>query len=123
VALHVGANGSETTTNSAAIFFNSPTRYGYGNRSLNDSQWHFIAWEQTGSGIQISVDGVQQTLSWLMGSDGTYWFDDYGGDVYSIGVCLRASNWGYFNGMIDELRIYNRALSKDEVRMLYDAQK
>ena len=33
--------------------------------------------------------------------------------------CLSVDN---FNGLIDEVRIYNRALSADEVRALYNSR-
>lgn len=32
-------------------------------------------------------------------------------------------NVGYFNGSIDEVRVYNRALSEDEIRYLYNQKK
>lgn len=40
----------------------------------------------------------------------------------NIGRCPWQDPWwhGYFNGCIDEVRIYNRALSEDEIQYLYD---
>ncbi|ODS40419.1 hypothetical protein BEH94_08330 [Candidatus Altiarchaeales archaeon WOR_SM1_SCG] len=36
-----------------------------------------------------------------------------------IGVTADSTPWGYFNGTIDEVRIYNRALTPDEITMSY----
>jgi hypothetical protein len=35
----------------------------------------------------------------------------------------RGDNYAYFNGLIDDVRIYNRALSPAEIQALYNAQK
>jgi len=41
------------------------------------------------------------------------------GKGFSVGV----GRWGYYDGIIDEVRIYNRALSDVEIKALYDAMK
>jgi len=84
--------------------------------NVNDQQWHYIcATRNSGSanGVKIYIDGIQN------GSMAT----DNGGtvsnaeDVY-IGRFDGAS--GAFPGLIDDVRIYNRALSASEVKQLYN---
>ncbi|PIU98326.1 hypothetical protein COS61_02040, partial [Candidatus Wolfebacteria bacterium CG03_land_8_20_14_0_80_40_12] len=41
---------------------------------------------------------------------------------FLIGSVKKIAN-RYFNGLIDEVRIYNRALSAAEIKALYDATK
>ena len=35
----------------------------------------------------------------------------------------RGKNGGYWPGLIDDVRIYNRALSEEQVKALYDWEK
>jgi prepilin-type N-terminal cleavage/methylation domain-containing protein len=78
------------------------------------NNWHHIAAVFTNSGtIQncLFIDGVEQSLSTVQGSSHA---------DRTVGSNFRISGWlnssGYrFNGLIDELRIYNRGLSASEV--------
>jgi len=78
------------------------------------NNWHHIAAIFTNSGtIQNSlfIDGVEQSLSTVRGSSHAN---------RTVGSNLRISGWlnnsSYrFNGLMDELRIYNRGLSANEV--------
>jgi len=76
-----------------------------------DTNWHFVAVVYDGR-VHLYVDGEEVASS------------DYFGKVISgrdfqlkIGV-LDTGNC-FFNGIIDEVRIYNRALSENEIKMLY----
>jgi prepilin-type N-terminal cleavage/methylation domain-containing protein len=76
--------------------------------------WHHIAAVFTNNGTlqnSLFIDGVEQSLSTVQGSSH--------GDR-TVGSNFRFSGWlnnsSYrFNGLIDELRIYNRGLSDSEV--------
>ena len=41
------------------------------------------------------------------------------GDVYALLGCNRNSNANFFKGLLDDLSIYNCALSKEEIDELY----
>ncbi len=43
--------------------------------------------------------------------------------TYALQVGRRPNSTLYYNGLIDEVRIYNRALSDAEIKALYDATK
>jgi len=84
---------------------------------LSDGQWHQIA---------ISRDTVNDVITWWVdgvsvGTQSTANNSIYtvANDVY-IGAYNGASQ--FFTGPIDDVRIYNRALSASEVKQLYNSQ-
>jgi autotransporter-associated beta strand protein len=86
-----------------------------GNATVNDGNWHFIAIADSGGTKNIYVDGNLDitTTSWTYGSEGgLFWIGGTadGGDGVSP-----------MNGLLDEVSIYNRALTQTEVRSLTNA--
>lgn len=78
-----------------------------------DSNWHHVAQNvQKGIGQKIFVDGVQKVSGTKDISDNIW------ADKIWIGFSDDAS-FDYFNGIIDEVRIYNRTLSPDEIKVQY----
>ena len=94
---------------------NSVTQLG-----LEDGNWHHILVSHTfgtSSAIKMYVDGVSKSGSWIAG--GTALPYTTSGQILSIGASY-FTTWGaFFNGSIDEVRIYNRSLSVDEVQNIY----
>ncbi len=80
--------------------------------NLRDGNWHHIVAVITPSGIQQYVDG--SPLTFVSGT----WTPTTNDIVPSIGY--RSGITG-FNGTMDEVKIYNRALSLEEVRASYNA--
>ena len=75
----------------------------------DDTTWHHFALVYSGSGVIAYVDGIQNatyndTQNFVTSSDNL-----------KIGTAYSAY---YFNGSIDDVRIYNRALSAAEIMML-----
>jgi len=95
------SNGSEALT--------------WSNSSIIDGQWkHLVGTRDTGGNMKLYVDGIQQDDSDVKtGSIST---------VYNL--CIGTSNTDvfqeWFDGLIDEVRIYNRALSAEEIRYHYN---
>lgn len=94
---------------------------GYNGTSLKDSLWHHVAvtWSGLGGELVLYRDGVQvdqtdQTISTI--------------NNISEPVHIGAFRWNvsgiyrYMTGDMDEVRIYNRALTSTEVLNLYNAQ-
>jgi hypothetical protein len=77
-------------------------------------EWHMVAATKDAAGHKIYLDGV------LKGSDTTTRDDNYNTTrMISIG----ARGWtnpkiAFFNGTLDDVRIYNRALSLDEIKQV-----
>ena len=94
--------------------------YPNGNKSVSftspDNVWAHIVATYDGDYMRVYVNNA------LAGSTqiGSHTIDSYGRDLW-IGSnnrgSIQASDW--FNGLIDEVRVYNRALSKDEIAQLY----
>lgn len=78
----------------------------------NDGNWHHVAGVREGSNYHLYVDGIYKTST--------------GGTIPSYNyayIAKIAENWGYFEGTIDEVKIYNRALASDEIKNHYDEEK
>lgn len=81
-------------------------------QSVSDGQWHHIAGVRSGVNGYIYVDGV------LSASDsGTYETLNSAIGTY-VGYNQR-DNSGYFNGSLDEVTIFNKALSETAIQNLY----
>lgn len=83
-----------------------------GSASVNDGNWHFIAITDSGGTINIFVDGNLDTTT-------TSWSNpSVGGQFWIGGTADGGDGVADMNGLIDEVLIYNRALSQTEVRSL-----
>ncbi|MDE2011185.1 MAG: LamG domain-containing protein [Patescibacteria group bacterium] len=80
------------------------------------NQWYHIVGTSDGlSSVNLYVNGVATSGSFVD-------FNGYCGTYYSpsIGSSFTSSAGNYFTGSIDDVRIYNRALSASEVQQLYN---
>ncbi|MCD4829079.1 MAG: hypothetical protein K8R90_06580 [Candidatus Cloacimonetes bacterium] len=79
---------------------------------LNDTDWHHLALVKDGSQYKIFIDGeisFTGTSTATVNANGNLW----------MGV--KCDTWpGDLNGKLDEVKLYNRALSGIEVRALYN---
>jgi hypothetical protein len=75
------------------------------------SIWHQVGMRWDGSDLSAILDGVPGTSTSATGTI------DISGAAISIGRVSATENWT--NGSIDEVRIYNRALSASEIKQLY----
>jgi len=81
-----------------------------GDRPVNPGEWVFLAvvYDQDESTVKIYVNGDCDQGNGVLGAGYEY-----------IHIGSNPSYGEYFNGVIDDVRIYNRALSEAEVQMLY----
>jgi len=77
-----------------------------------DDTWHHIAWVDDNGTARLYVDGH------LDGGDFSYTRGTMALDTTTVGGILRAAPSHFFFGEIDEVRIYNRALSQAEAAWL-----
>jgi hypothetical protein len=100
--------------------YNSATTYQFGNSSeiINDGLWHFIVMTWDGTEITQYIDGFPAVFDVQPSSSGS-------GDIFDsnqplfIGAADQGSGREYFNGIIDDVRIYNRSLAELEINNLY----
>ncbi|MGM9551150.1 MAG: LamG-like jellyroll fold domain-containing protein [Clostridia bacterium] len=86
-------------------------------KDIETGTWTHVVMMQQGDVMRIYIDGV------LLGETENVRLDPY--EIqYKIPYCyIGKSQWSndrYFDGMIDEFRIYNRAISEEEVIELYN---
>src|SRR5262249_7873765 len=93
---------------SAYVNLSGSDRSVLGTSALPLNTWSHLAETYDGSSLKLYVNGVLVSSRALTGS------------ITTSGSPLRIggnSVWGeYFNGLIDEVRVYNRALSQGEVQ-------
>jgi hypothetical protein len=83
------------------------------------NQWHYITVTKSGNSVKIYLDGVVK-VSKAFGTP-----IDKKTSTMHIGCYSNATacTGNYFTGLLDEVRVFNRALSAAEVQTLYDATK
>ena len=96
-----------TTTNGRVV-------YNYGS-NLNDGKWHHLGVTMDGTTKRAYIDGV------LVGTETVT------GTLISNYIYRRLGRWGndsyyWAKGIIDEVRVYSKALTTAEVKDLYDAK-
>jgi hypothetical protein len=103
-------NKSECFYINSANQIESDLAYSYGPTSavtVTDGNWHFVCVVNNDNVFQIYIDGAASGNSQAMSPNIS------SGSVH-IGTVPETSAC-FFNGSIDEVRIYNRALSKSEI--------
>jgi hypothetical protein len=80
-----------------------------------DGNWHFLVATWDGTNQKVYLNGVLKDTD-PRTSNIEYRTDNY---PFTVGTKSQSSDF-YFNGSIDEVRIYNRAVSAEEVRYHYN---
>ncbi|MFZ0544422.1 MAG: LamG-like jellyroll fold domain-containing protein, partial [Candidatus Promineifilaceae bacterium] len=94
-----------------------------GNTAVNDGLWHHVVvvWDYNGSGTggtgRIYVDGYYATAS----SNYVANNNDNPGDTLKIGRPNFGEAPHYYDGWMDSINVYNRALSAGEVRDVFES--
>jgi len=88
----------------------------YGEKSVNDGQWHHIVGVYDGSKMYLYVDGTVDTSQPASGRINTN--DE---PVYIGENSERTAR--FWEGLIDDVRIYNYALSEGEIKTIYNEGK
>jgi hypothetical protein len=90
------------------------------NGSIANGQWHHAVVTSSGSAYTIYIDGISMELTADSGSNSGDWFADTPNrDNVTIGVIYDDIPQGYWNGLIDDVRVYSVALTASEVWDLY----
>lgn len=87
--------------------------------TANDGNWHHVGLSYNGSSALLYVDGVLSIKSSSIG----YTNRTYNISTGNIGLGYRPYYGGssYFNGYLDDTRIYTKALSSNEIIAIYNA--
>lgn len=76
-----------------------------------DGKYHTVVGVRENGFLKIFVDGTLQATV-------TATINPNNSNPLNIGRSSYSNGYGYFNGIIDEVRIYNRALNIEEIQML-----
>ncbi|MET9034889.1 sialidase family protein [Streptomyces mirabilis] len=76
--------------------------------AYNDGQWHHLALRRGGGLLTLSVDGTAVVAADVPGSVSR-------NSPFGVHVGQRMDSRAYFTGVIDEVRVYDRVLSDDEL--------
>jgi len=76
--------------------------------SVSDGEWHFVVGTWDGKSIKIFVDGLENKVLECAGELNT--------NNESLYIGCRAGSQRWFNGFLDEIKIYNRALDVTEIK-------
>ncbi|MBR9702100.1 hypothetical protein GOV13_04215, partial [Candidatus Pacearchaeota archaeon] len=84
-------------------------------------QHYVVTWDggTAASGVKVYKNGIEVTPDATVNGIGLV---DDSADSFYIGARLSGPDY-YFNGSIDEVAIWNRSLSADEISALYEMQK
>ncbi|MBA7709229.1 hypothetical protein ES703_118142 [subsurface metagenome] len=87
-----------------------------GQRSVSANEWHHVLGVYDGRQMRTYVDGKLDVSR--------PWGGGIGSNDYPVYIGENSENTGrYWDGLIDDVRIYNYALSKDEITALYNESK
>lgn len=87
--------------------------------SFQNNQWHMLTITYDGQTISVYIDGM--LFESKVGGSNNYSWSNFN-NTYIGGNIAQGSHYHY-NGKIDNLRTYTRALTADEVRALYNAKQ
>jgi alpha-tubulin suppressor-like RCC1 family protein len=86
-----------------------------GSRNVNDDQWHHVAAVYDGTNMSLYVDGtldISQPASGLIAQTS---------DPLGLGYCANIPFNYSFDGLVDEVSVYHRALTASEIQAIYAA--
>ncbi len=93
--------------------------------TVNFGEWHHVVlrYNKATSNLDGFLDGVEAATD-ISGDRQAPWEASYG-QYYALGLSdtTKMGSGSYFNGSLDDVRIYNRALSASEILALYNATK
>ena len=107
---------ADATTNVGVHFWSNDVTVNVGS-ALFDGNWHQLAMTYDGTNVKIYVDGVQKGSTANLGTTNTT------ASTIRIGYQANPDGSGagsYFDGEMDQLRFFNKALSASEVTTLYN---
>jgi hypothetical protein len=104
--------GTRSTNSSVDVYIRdngNPINHALSTAQPLDDQWHHVAWVDDRGSAKLYIDGV-------LDSSFTYPHGRTPIDTTSVAAIVRAAVGNYFAGAIDDLSVWERALSAEEVQ-------
>ncbi len=88
-----------------------------GATTLSNGAWHHLVWRYDISKVDTEGHSGEQALfvNGVLDASSIGHAPFQGSGTVNLGRCFDPSYFGYFDGLIDEVEIYDRALSNDEI--------
>jgi len=87
---------------------------GNGTSDVNDNNWHYVTVVRANDNWELFVDVNSEDTATKAGIGTTTTTNA------AIGVLVRSTYTAYFDGLIDEVRISNTALTSDQIALFHD---
>ena len=90
-----------------------------------ENNWYHITWVKNGESHQLYINGVLTELTYTVNLNTGVYFNDVslaGTVLYTVGKLRRHIEQRIYKGKIDDIRIYDHALSEAEVNALYNLE-
>ncbi len=95
------------------------TKYVLDSKSkTNDDQWHFVAAQREGTTLRIYIDGQLEGTSTIPATYSLAGTSQHNAYIGAMTNHTDSSMYKLYNGLIDDVRVYNRALSQGEILWL-----
>jgi prepilin-type N-terminal cleavage/methylation domain-containing protein len=92
--------------------------------SLSPNTWSYVAMTFDGTTQTLYINGVvDSTSTSVSGNLAGYGTLSGAGSGFDIGNIVGLSGTRYLSGQVDDVRVYNRALSPAEIKALYNTEK
>ena len=86
-----------------------------GHTAYSDGVWHHAVFVSTNSTKKIYIDGISKAVSYYQSGSATAQ-----ADLIDISFGTAKGSGSFFNGQLDQVRIFNRALDSGEALQLYN---
>jgi flagellin-like protein len=116
-SIYWGLQISSSTNKIQYVYNDGVARYWQSTTPISTGQWYHLVAVSNSTNSIIYINGTNQgssVLTWISNTGGTsqpFYISNLGDQGYS------------FNGLIDDVMIFNKALSPAEVQALYNSQK
>jgi hypothetical protein len=100
--------------------------YYVGSTAIENDRFYHVAIVSNGYNWSIYVNGKKEILNVIYGTNSGAWMKDLVNINQFLLGCNKFSFFydpAYLNGILDEVRLYNRPLSEHEIQLLYYENK
>jgi len=95
------------------------TRYDANSKTkTNDDQWHFVAAQREGATLRIYIDGQLEGTTTIPAAYNLAGTSQHNAYIGAMTNNTNASLYKLYNGLIDDVRVYNKTLSQGEILWL-----
>lgn len=106
------------TISSNGTIDNGQHKAGFVRRDISDGLWYHIGFTFTPNQLEMFINGVSQAITYQQNDAISSIFKTTDSNVAIGALNANTTPAGFFNGQLDDLRVYDRALSYAEIRLL-----